>query len=116
MADPKTRAEVIDISNRAADAAGIPRLLLLACGIAEGNLKWNARRPSGPVQDADFWPDVSGGPWQQTVRFDPDYGGGNAYPGPNEIARILELQYDVERSARVAAENLKAKLKQVMGL
>lgn len=109
MAEPKTREQVIEISNRTADANGISRLLLLACGIAEGNLRWNARRPTTPAQDATFWPDVSGGPWQQTVRYDPDYRGGNDYPGPEETARILELQYDAERSANVAARQLKSK-------
>jgi cell wall-associated NlpC family hydrolase len=109
MADPKTRAEVIAISNTVADEFRIPRLLLLACGIAEGNLVWNARRPTSAAQDAAFWPDVSGGPWQQTVRYDPDYHGGSAYPGPGEVARVLELQYDTQRSAQLAAGQLKAK-------
>lgn len=111
MADPKTREEVIAISNTVADEWRIPRVLLLACGIAEGNLKWNARRPASPAQDAAFWPDVSGGPWQQTVLYDPDYQGGNAYPGPAEVARVLELQYDVTRAAHVAASNLARKFR-----
>lgn len=104
-----SRDEVIAISNRAADAAGIPILLLLACGIAEGNLRWNARRPADPADDERYWPDVSGSPWQQAVRYDPDYRGGAAYPGEAEIERVLALQYDVERSARVAAANLSGK-------
>ena len=116
MADPKTRDEVIASSNRVADEWGIPRLLLLACGVAESNLRWDARRPTDASQDAAFWPDVSGGVWQQTVRYDPDYSGGENYPGPSEVQRIMEKQYDVERSAHVAAANLKAKLKQAMGL
>jgi hypothetical protein len=109
VAEPKTRDEVIAIADRIADETGIPRRLLRACGIAEGNLRWNARRPKNPDQDAAFWPDVSGGAWQQTVRYDPDYRGGSAYPGPAEVERILALQYDVERSARVAARQLKGK-------
>jgi hypothetical protein len=110
------RDEIIAIGNAAADAAGIPRLLLLACGVAEGNLNPNARRPSVAANDQDYWPDVSGGAWQQTVRWDPDYRGGSAYPGEAEIERVLALQYDPARSAKLAAENLRGKLKQVMGL
>lgn len=115
MASPKTRDEVVAISNRTSDALGIPRLLLLACGIAEGNLRWDARRPADPKDDERFWPDVSGGVFQQTIRFDPEYHGGGSYPGPSEVERILQRQYDVERSAHVAAASLKAKLQQVMG-
>lgn len=111
MADPKTREEVITISNRVAGEWGIPPALLLACGIAESNLRWNARRPTVPSKDADYWPDVSAGVWQQAVRYDPEYQGGSAYPGPAETERILQRQYDVERSAHVAAENLKRKFR-----
>lgn len=111
MASPKTRDEVIAISNRVADEWGIPRVLLLACGIAESNLRWDARRPADPSKDADYWPDVSGSVWQQAVRYDPEYQGGSAYPGPSEVERILQRQYDVDRSAQVAAENLKRKFR-----
>lgn len=109
MADPKTRAEVIAISGVVADEFSIPHALLLGCLIAESNLVWNSRRPTDPSQDAGYWPDVSGGVGQQTVKYDPDYHGGSAYPGPTEVARVLELQYDVKRSAQVAAANLKGK-------
>lgn len=102
-------ADVVSISNAAADAAGIPRLLLLAAGEAESGLDPFARRPSNPAADERYWPDVSGGVWQQTVRWDPDYHGGSDFPGSAEIERVLQLQYDVERSARIAAANLKAK-------
>lgn len=111
VASPKTRAEVIEISNRVAGEWGISPVLLLACAVAESNLRWDARRPTDASQDASFWPDVSGGPWQQTVLYDPEYQGGNDYPGPAETERILQRQYDVERSAHVAAENLKRKFR-----
>lgn len=111
MPDAKTREEVIAISAKVADEWGIPRALLLACGIAESNLRWDARRPVSADQDAAFWPDVSGGAWQQTVLYDPDYAGGQGYPGPAETERILEKQYDVSRSAHVAAANLKRKFR-----
>lgn len=116
MASPKTREEVIEISNRVASEWGIPPALLLACAVAESNLRWDARRPADPARDAEYWPDVSGGVHQQTVRYDPEYRGGENYPGAQEVERILQLQYDVERSSHVAAANLKVKLKQAMGL
>ena len=102
-------SDLVAISNAAADAAGIPRLLLLACGVAESNLRADARRPADPSKDAAYWPDVSGGAWQQTVRYDPAYKGGPEYPGPAEVERVLALQYDPARSAKVAAENLAQK-------
>jgi len=101
--------DMVAISNAAADAAGIPRLLLLAAGIAESNLRADARRPADPAKDATYWPDVSGGAWQQTVRYDPAYTGGPDYPGPEETERVLALQYDPARSAKIAAENLAQK-------
>lgn len=113
-----TRAEIIQISNRVADEYGIPRLLLLACGIAESKLT-NARRPANPADDYRYWMppdpfDLGAGVWQQIVRYDPDYRGGDAWPGQQEIERVIALQMDVERSARVAAANLRQKLQQAM--
>lgn len=104
-----TRDELIALSNRTADEYGIPRLLLLACAVAESNLNNDARRPTEEWMDEGYWPDVSGGAWQQTVRYDPDYRGGDDYPGPEEVERVLALQRDPVRSARVAAENLAQK-------
>ena len=106
------RSEIIAISNRIADEYAIPRLLLLACGAAESDLS-NARRPADPADDERYWRppdpfDVSAGVWQQTVRWDPDYRGGDDWPGHEEIERVLALQMDVERSARVAARQLRA--------
>lgn len=106
----EARAEVVQTILAAADQWGIPRLLLLACGIAESNLIPNARRPARQTDDERMWPDVSGGIWQQTVRYDPEYAGGGVYPGPSEVERVLQKQYDVTRSAHVAAQNLKQKL------
>lgn len=105
-------ADIVAVSNAAADAAGIPRLLMLACGIAESNLNPRARRPRSPADDERYWPDVSGGVWQQTVRWDPEYRGGAAYPGSEEVERVLALQYVPERSASVAAANLRGKWQQ----
>lgn len=104
-----TQDEILEICRSAARAAGIPETLLIACGVAESNLNPKARRPKDPAQDAQYFPDVSGGLFQQTVRYDPAYKGGSDYPGPDEVTRVLNLQFDPERSAKVAAENLAQK-------
>lgn len=102
-------ADMLSISNAAADAAGIPRLLLLACGIAEGSLNPDARRPLSAADDAAYWPDVSFGAWQQTVRWADEYNGGGTFPGEAEIERVGELYLDPLHAATVAAANLKGK-------
>jgi hypothetical protein len=112
-----TRAEIIAISNAAADAAGIPRVLLLAAAIAESNLNPDARRPKSPSDDQRFWPDVSFGAWQQTVRWSAEYikqaskNGTNpaAFPGAGTIAIVGALYLDPEYAAEVAAAQLKPK-------
>lgn len=115
---------MLTISNAAADAAGIPRLLLLACGVAESNLNPDARRPKDPADDARYWPDVSFGAWQQTVRWDAEYldnrsksgADPSKYPGATNVRFYGEQYLIPEFAAEVAAENLKGKLKQAMGL
>lgn len=104
-----TREEIVALIYKVADEVGIPRLLLLATAIAESNLNPNARRPVSAQQDAAYWPDVSGGLMQQTVRYDPDYRGGDEYPGRAMIDQILFAQMDPERSLRVGAKNLNQK-------
>lgn len=118
MPEPKTRDEVIAISNAVADEVGILRLLLLACGIAESNLKWDARRPSSPDQDEAYWTDVSHGVWQQTVRWSQEYKDWytndapghppGQFPGADVTEAAGVHYYDVEHAARVAARQLKA--------
>jgi hypothetical protein len=103
------RDEILALIYRIADEYGLPRLLLLGCAIAESNLNPRARRPTSAQQDAAFWPDVSGGLMQQTVRYDPAYRGGSTFPGVAETERVIALQLDPERSLRVGAENLKDK-------
>lgn len=123
MADPKTRDEVIAISNATADAAGVPRLLLLAAGIAESNLAWDARRPKDPAQDAAFWPDVSPGVWQQAVRWSQEYAAWCAeqghppatFPGSDVVEAVMAHYWDVEHAARVAVGQLKRHLEKAMG-
>jgi hypothetical protein len=115
---PKTREDVIAISNAAADEIDTPRLLLLAAGIAESDLRWDARRPADPSQDATFWPDVSFGPWQQTVRWSQEYKDWytndapghppGKFPGTDVIEAVFDHYRDTEHAARVAARQLKA--------
>lgn len=102
-------ASLVDISNRAADAAGIPRILLLACAIAESNMNPRARRPGNASNDERYWPDVSMGAWQQTVRWAAEYRGDGRYPGASDVERIGNLYYDPEYAARVAASSLATK-------
>jgi hypothetical protein len=119
MATPKTRDEVIAISNAAADAVGIPRVLLLAAGIAESGLRWNARRPADPSQDERYWTDVSHGVWQQTVRWSDEYirwcveqnWSPAQFPGSDVTEAAGAHYYDVEHAAQVAAAQLKPKYK-----
>ena len=108
-----SESEVIAISNRLADEYGIPRLAMLACGVAESDLVWSARRPRDSADDARYWPDVSAGVWQQTVAWSPEFAaaggfGTSPYPGPTITSRILSLYYDPEHAGRVAAPQIKA--------
>lgn len=110
-------SDIVAISNAAADAAGIPRQLLLACGIAESNLNPEARRPKNPSDDERYWPDCSFGAWQQTVRWDAEYldnrsksgADPSKYPGPATVRFFGEQYFIPEFAAEVAAANLKGK-------
>lgn len=104
-----TQQDIIDICRRAADAAGIPQLLLVACACAESGLNPFARRPENPADDERYWVDVSFGVWQQTIRWAPEYAGGGSYPGADEIERVGALYRDSGHAAAVAAANLKGK-------
>lgn len=109
--------DLVAISNAAADAANIPRLLLLAAGVAESNLRADARRPTAPADDERYWPDVSFGAWQQTIRWSAEHlkacskaGADPArFPGTGAIESIGRIYTDPEYAAEVAAAGLKAK-------
>jgi hypothetical protein len=105
-----SRAEIVELSNRLADEFGIPRLAMLGCAFAESGLRCEARRPVDAASDPDFWPDVSAGVWQQTVRFTPEYarlGFGGAYPGPEVTRRILDAYCDPAHAGRTAAPQIR---------
>lgn len=102
-------SDVVAISNTIADELGIPRVVMLGCAVAESNLDPQARRPRDPAQDRAYWPDVSAGVWQQTVRWSQEYadaGYTGAYPGPAVVERILRLYIDPWHAGRVAAKQI----------
>lgn len=109
--------DVLAACRRAADEAGIPVELLIACCVSESNLDPTARRPRTKEQDASYWPDCSFGIAQQTVRWADEYAAwcrerGHPpaqYPGEEAIRAVGERYYDVEHAARVAARNLAQK-------
>lgn len=111
------RGQVIRIAVDAADAARIPRELVLACAIAESDLVPTARRPRNPADDARYWPDVSMGAWQQTVRWTEEYaawakahGHNPADVPPAEVIRTIgDRFYDPSYAASIAVPNLAAK-------
>jgi hypothetical protein len=82
-----------------ADVRGFIGLL-----IAESDLDEEDRRPSESVDDRLFWPDVSGGLGQQTVKYAVDYGLGDGSPSRANIDAVMDvLQTDVARALDIAA-------------
>lgn len=118
-----TREQIIALSNRLADEHGIPRVAMLGCGIAESDLVWNARRPKTPAEDAAYWPDVSMGVWQQTIRWSREYVDWSwdhghpvaELPGADVIKFIGDLYFNPEHAGRVAAPQIKHYLTQENG-
>jgi hypothetical protein len=106
--------DLIALSNRLADEFGVPREVMLGCAVAESNLNPDARRPKSPADDPAFWPDVSFGLWQQTVRWSREYADWcqanghlpGAFPGHDVIARIGAFYTDPEYAGRKAAPQL----------
>lgn len=109
-----TEQEIIEISNQLADQYNIPRALMLGCAVAESDLVWNARRPKLQSQDQEYWPDVSSGVWQQTVRWSDEYRvwydsrghWPDDYPGDDIIREVLSLYMDPWHAGRKAAKSL----------
>ncbi len=97
-----------------ADRAGVPRRALLGLAYAESTWHSDARRPTDPAKDEEFWPDVSGGAFQQTVAFSDELHAmgrpWQEYAGPEIVEQILAAYYDPEHAATVAARKLKALL------
>jgi len=103
-----------------AGAAGFqgfdPRVLLALC-IAEAEpesgrlINPTKRRPEDPADDLSYWPDVSGGCCQQTVRWSAEYIQDfgrvyKEYPGPEYTQAVLEKYYDPQYALQVAAMKL----------
>jgi hypothetical protein len=83
------------MANEQADAQGFLALLL-----AESNLDEMARRPVRPVDDLAYWPDVSGGIAQQTVRFAPI---GDQSPSRTNIDAVMARLFEVDYALDLAA-------------
>lgn len=82
-----------------ADVRGFVGLL-----IAESGLDERARRPPDPADDLLFWPDVSGGVGQQTVKYAIDYGLGDGSSSRANINAVMSvLRTDVTRALDIAA-------------
>lgn len=97
---------------------GVPRIAAYALAEAESSLLENFEagkppnivRPLNENQYAAYWPDVSGGPFHQTVRWASEYtaaGGGSSFPGIAKCKEILaKYQYDPNHAADVALRQL----------
>lgn len=113
------RDRVIQFCVDKATEAGLPPIYVLGAAIAESNLRTNARRPDVPEKDPEFWPDVSGGLWQQTVRWDVEYTSNSAYgpgyPGPEVVEHFLQRYYDPEEAWERARWQLEFYLEQEGG-
>lgn len=117
-----TRDDAIRAALGAADDAGIPRLLMLALGIAESNLnplaeRWGSAQNTPSAKEAlaagdlqrlaeireQAGNDVSFGAWQQTWRWSAEF------DGTQEIAKILAMRekyFDPTHAAAVAAARI----------
>lgn len=93
-----TRDEIIARIIAYSDAAGVPRRLSLACGIAESNLRQYATREGK-------WPDVSYGIGQQIVLYAPV---GNGQDTPENRAVVKQWLYDPENAIPLMVGKLAA--------
>lgn len=91
-----TRDEIIAHTIAYSDAAGVPRRLTLACGIAESNLRQYATREG-------TWPDVSYGVGQQIVKFAPV---GNGKDTPENRELVKAWLYDPENAIPLMVKKL----------
>jgi cell wall-associated NlpC family hydrolase len=85
--------DISDLCNRLADEHAFPPRVMVAGGIAESDLSETAERWG-------TWPDVSFGPWQQTVAYAPI---GDQSASPANIAYVQAFLSDVAQAAEIAA-------------
>lgn len=96
-----------------------PRIPAYALAEAESGLIGNWElgkppsviRPASESQYASYWPDVSGGPFHQTVRWAVEYtstGGGSTFPGVTKCREVLnKYRYDARHATSVALRQLR---------
>lgn len=90
-----------DAINAAAEQYGVPARLLVAGAIMESDLTEWARRPRNAADDTRYWPDCSGGAFQQTVLYAPL---GNHTASWSNIAEVMDrLCNDFDFALDVAA-------------
>lgn len=117
-----SQAELVDLIGSAADAASITREILLGLCIAESDLDPDARRPINAGADEQFWPDVSFGLCQQTIRWSAEYLSWSAehghppgeLPGEDVISFIGAMYCDPKHALEVAIPQLTHYLTRVL--
>jgi hypothetical protein len=121
MREPN-HAEIFAAIAEVCEEMGIPLLPAFALAEAESSLiesfekgtPPNIIRPLNENQYAAYWPDVSAGPFHQTVRWAPEYtstGGGSSFPGVNRSREVLDLyRYDAKHAATIALGQLRGYL------
>lgn len=117
-----THMEIFDAIDEVCEGLQMPLIPAFALAEAESSLletfekglSPNIVRPQTEAQYAAYWPDVSGGPFHQTVRWAPEYtssGGGSSFPGVNRCREVLDLyRYDAKHSATIALRQLRGYL------
>jgi hypothetical protein len=96
--------DITDQVNGLATAGGFSARGLVALLMAESDLCERARRPADPALDKTYWPDVSMGLGQQTVRYAGAYGLGDGTSDPGNIAEVEMALYVPETAVRIAAD------------
>jgi hypothetical protein len=89
----------------------VPPRLIVGCAVAESNFGKSPRRPVHPSDDTHYWPDVSFGIFQQTVRWSREYvavGFHGEWPGRPFVQFIEDRYRDPEYAAAVAVPQLRA--------
>src|SRR5204862_6365639 len=93
--------DITALVNAAAEREQCSARGLVALGIAESNLCECARRPTDPVDDQAYWPDVSGGIMQQTILYAPI---GDGSSSAANIATVMDALSQPGGAIAIAAQ------------